>query len=332
MATNWVDFKEIKQTVAIDHVLSRYGIRLRPSGPNQLRGRCPLPTHTSKQSTDSFSVNLVRRAWSCQSLSCADARGGRVGGNVLDLVSVMEGCALREAALRLQAWFGSPALKPQRQAPHPESSTEAESPSNRPLSFVLHNVDWRHPYLATRGISPETARAFGLGLYRGTGFLQGRVVVPIHNERNEVIAYVGRAVDDEDPKYRFPAGFKKSQVLYNLNRAIHTGNRTVIAVEGFFDTLKVHQAGHSAVVALMGSTLSAHQAQLLASHFDHVVLMLDGDLAGQQGAATAARSLQPRVNVTVIRLAPGVQPDQLAPTELNRLLRSFNHEIHALDR
>lgn len=332
MTTDWVDFKQIKQNVAIDRVLARYGIRLRPAGPNQLRGRCPLPTHTSKQSTDSFSVNLARGAWSCQSLSCADARGGRVGGNVLDLVAVMEGCSLREAALRLQAWFGSPALNPQQQASHPEPSTEGESPSNRPLSFVLQNVDWRHPYLATRGVSAETARAFGLGLYQGDGFLRGRLVIPIHDERNELIAYVGRAVDNEDPKYRFPAGFRKSQILYNLNRAIHTGDRTVIVVEGFFDTIKVHQAGHSAVVALMGSTLSARQAQLLASHFDHVLLMLDGDLAGQQGAATVARSLQSKVNLTEIRLAPGVQPDQLASHEINHLLRSFTHEIHALER
>jgi DNA primase len=331
MTNDWVDFREIKQTVAINQVLSHYGIKLRPAGPNQLRGRCPLPTHTSKQSADSFSVNLARRAWSCQSLSCTEARGGRVGGNVLDLVSAIEGCSIREAALRLQAWFGSLALNPQRQAPI-QPSTEPIDPPNRPLGFVLHNVDWRHPYLASRGITSETARSFGLGLYQGTGFLKGRVVVPIHNECDELIAYAGRAVDGEEPKYRFPAGFRKSQVLYNLNRAIHTGNRTVIAVEGFFDTLKVHQAGHSAVVALMGSTLSARQAELLASHFHQVLLMLDGDLAGQQGAEAAAHSLQPKVDVSVIRLSPGVQPDQLASNELNHLLRGLTNEIHPLER
>jgi DNA primase len=77
-----------------------------------------------------------------------------------------------------------------------------------------------------------------------------------------------------------PAGFRKSLVLFNLHRALATGSRNVIVVEGFFDTLAVHQAGYPAVAGLMGSTLSRYQADLLATHFDRVVLMLDGDEAG----------------------------------------------------
>jgi DNA primase len=96
----------------------------------------------------------------------------------------------------------------------------------------------------------------------------------------ELIAYAGRAINGEEPKYRFPAGFRKSLVLFNLHRALATGSRNVIVVEGFFDTLAVHQAGYPAVVGLMGSTLYRYQADLLATHFDRVVLMLDGDEAG----------------------------------------------------
>jgi hypothetical protein len=103
---------------------------------------------------------------------------------------------------------------------------------------------------------------------------------PIHNNRGELIAYAGRAINGEEPKYRLPAGFRKSLVLFNLHRALATGSRNVIVVEGFFDTLAVHQAGYPAVVGLMGSTLSRYQADLLATHFDRVVLMLDGDEAG----------------------------------------------------
>jgi DNA primase len=56
--------------------------------------------------------------------------------------------------------------------------------------------------------------------------------------------------------YRFPAGFRKSLLLFNLHRVLATGVSTVVVVEGFFDALAVHQAGYPAVVGLMGSSLS----------------------------------------------------------------------------
>src|ERR1035438_4039754 len=99
------DFKRLKQRISIDHVLSRYGVRLRSVGPHTLCGPCPLPTHTSRQSRPSFSVNLSLQVWSCHSASCIAARGGRLGGHVIDLVAIMERCRLPEAGLRLQDWF-----------------------------------------------------------------------------------------------------------------------------------------------------------------------------------------------------------------------------------
>jgi len=80
-----------------------------------------------------------------------------------------------------------------------------------------------------------------LGLYTGKGLLRGRIVIPIHNASGELIAYAGPAIDGQEPKYRFPAGFRKSLVLFNLHRAIATNGKTMIAVEGFFDTIAVHQ-------------------------------------------------------------------------------------------
>jgi DNA primase len=116
-------------------------------------------------------------------------------------------------------------------------------------------------------VSRRTARTFGIGFYAGKGLLRGRIVIPIHNESGELIAYAGRAIDEKEPKYRFPAGFRKSLVLFNLHRVLATKTRTVIVVEGFFDTTAVHQAGYP-VMGLMGSTISRHQADLLAGHFD----------------------------------------------------------------
>src|SRR5437870_8687799 len=80
MHLNQVDFQQLKERVSIEQVLSHYGLRLNPAGPGNLRGPCPLPTHTSRASTDSFSVQLVRNVWSCHSASCMAARQVRSEG------------------------------------------------------------------------------------------------------------------------------------------------------------------------------------------------------------------------------------------------------------
>ena len=310
------DFQSLKQ-IPIDQVLARYGVKLRPAGPHTLYGACPLPTHTSRQSRESFSVNLSRRVWSCHSASCIAAREGRIGGHAIDLVARMERCGLRQAGLRLQDWFGGRATDPP--AVREPARTSAPAASNPPLGFTLQGIDTRHPYLAQRGISPATARLFGVGMYRGNGFLAGRCVIPIRDEQSRLVAYAGRAVNGQLPKYRFPAGFRKSHVLFNLDLAKHTGGSIVIVVEGFFDALKVYQAGH-AVVALMGTSFSQHQSDLLAGYFPRVTLMLDGDPPGRRAADVIAQFLPAKMTVAKVELPPGVQPDQLSSTEINSLL------------
>ena len=232
-----------------------------------------------------------------------------MGGHVIDLVAILERCGLREAGLRLQDWFSVRASHP---APvrAPAMASSAAEP-NRPLGFALQGIDTRHPYLAQRGISPATARLFGVGMYHGNGFLAGRCVIPIRDEKSQLVAYAGRAVNGEEPKYRFPAGFRKSQVLFNLDRAMQTGGRNVIVVEGFFDALKVHQAGHPAVVALMGSSFSQRQSELLLSHFASVTLMLDGDEAGRRATEIIVQLLRPKVPVHKVDTA---KPCATGPT------------------
>jgi DNA primase len=100
--SQWVDFRELKQSIGIEQVLAAYRIELKPVGRHQLRGCCPLLTHGSERSRRSFSVDTAKNVWACHSVSCCEAREGRVGGNVLDLVAALEGCTLRDAALRLQ--------------------------------------------------------------------------------------------------------------------------------------------------------------------------------------------------------------------------------------
>ena len=311
------DFRSLKQRIPIDHVLARYGVRLRSVGPHTLYGACPLPTHTSRNSRQSFSVNLSLQVWSCHSASCIAARGGHLGGQVIDLVAIMERCGLREAGLRLQDWFSVHASHPAPVRALTLACSAAQP--NRPLGFALQGIDTRHPYLAQRGISPATARLFGVGIYDGHGFLAGRCVIPIRDEKGQLVAYAGRAVNGEEPKYRFPPGFRKSQVLFNLDRAMRTASCNVIVVEGFFDALKVHQAGHT-VVALMGASFSQRQSELLLSHFASATLMLDGDETGRRATEFIVQLLIAKLPIHKVELPNHIQPDQLSSAEINVLV------------
>jgi DNA primase len=329
MPAERVDFKSVKAKVSMETVLSHYDVRLRRVGVDEFRGKCPLPTHSSARSNDSFSVSFTRSVWSCQSASCIAARSGRVGGNVFDFVAEMERCSTREAALRLDRSLAEnllPLATPANKEPVPYTS------ENRPLSFTLRNIDHQHSYVISRGLSEHTARYFGVGYYDGNGFLRGRVVIPIHNEHGELVAYSGRAIDQTEPKYRLPAGFRKSHLLFNLHRAIRKGDRTLILVEGFFDTFKIHQAGHHNVAGLMGSKLSDRQADLIGTYFDQVILMLDADGAGKAATVAAATALSSILAVQIVELVSGTQPDQLASEEINQLLGGFAHEVPTPDR
>jgi len=326
---DWVSFDEIKKTVTLQMAIEHYGIPLRRVNANTLRGKCPLPAHGSEKSNESFTATLnkgVGGAWACQSQSCIKTRG-RVGGNVLDFVAAMEQCSVRDAAIKLQLWFLVPAAgktrAPVGKEPKHKSVSEngngvGESESNKPLTFTLQNIDHTHAYLGERGVAEETAKTFGVGFFVGKGSMHDRIVIPIHNPEGELVAYAGRSIDGSEPRYRFPAGFHKSLELFNLHRV--RGGLSVVLVEGFFDCMKVTQAGYSCI-ALMGSTMSKAQEGLIEKYFAHVVVMLDGDDAGRVAAEGIVDRLQRILyQVQLVELQNGVQPDQLSADELHRLL------------
>ena len=311
---DWVDFGAVKQAVSLEAVLQHYQVAGLRRRRDQLAGRCPI--HRGRRD-DSFRASLRKNAFHC--FAC------QAGGNVLDFVAAMEQSSIREAALRLQQWFGigapgeSPVLTVRRRAGEGQLVREKEI-VNPPLPFALTGVDLDHPYLAQRGIDRVTAAAFGIGFYAGPGLLSGRIVIPIRNARGQIVAYAGRALDGRLPKYKLPAGFRKSRELFNLHRAAATGSPRVIVVEGYFDCLRVHQAGLPWVVALMGSSLSAEQENALLERFDYVVLVLDGDAAGRAATRTMAARLSGKCSLALVSVPDGAQPDQLSLAAIQELL------------
>jgi DNA primase len=311
MSQDWVEFAAVKAAVSLEMVFRLYRVDgLRSTRPGQLRGCCPM--HRAG-GDDAFHANLTKNAFQC--FYC------QAGGNVLDFVAAMEKCSIRQAALWLQRRFDVRGVPDWNGAGIEKRKLVPKKVEvNLPLRFRLQGVNPCHPYLGQRGITSATARYFGAGLFAGPGLMRGRIVIPIQDELGRTVAYAGRSLDGQAPRYKLPAGFRKSAVLFNLHRAAASGCDDAVVVEGFFDCMKVHQAGFASVVALMGTTLSAQQAMLLRARFGGLVLLLDGDAAGQRGANAIAAQLRDAGHVEVLELPAGAQPDQLSSREIRQLL------------
>lgn len=341
----FVDFRAVKAAITMEQVLDHYGILDQfKRGADSLNGPCPI--HRGSNPTQ-FRVSLSKNIWNCFS------KCGR-GGNALDFIAKMEDAGIHAAALKAIEWFNldpdamsadreetEPAEKSGPESkPAPKSATTSKPTANAdslenggrpqgpntPLKFRLDKLEREHPYLTQeRGLTLETIIDFGVG-FCSKGMMADRIAIPIHNAKGEVMAYAGRfigAPPEGAPKYKLPPGFKKSQELFNADRAFKESGPLVI-VEGFFGCMKLHQAGHRKVVALMGSTLSTTQESLIEQHTDRhsqVIVMLDEDEAGRTGREDIAVRLARFVFVKVHAFEQeGQQPDSMSAEELQQFI------------
>jgi DNA primase len=180
--------------------------------------------------------------------------------------------------------------------------------------------------VASKGLSVESFRAAGLlkardnapGLYDA---MRHRLIFPIHDQIGRVVGFGGRRINDEDePKYlNSPesAIFDKSTTLYALHQAAQAVRVTRVAIvtEGYMDAIACHQAGVNNAVATLGTALTTGNARVLKRLCDTVVLLFDGDEAGQRAAERAVEVFfaEP-VDVRIATLAPftdAKDPDEL---------------------
>lgn len=291
-----LDFDKIKRELPIERVLSKYDlhVNLKRSG-SQLHGSCPVHGGDNPRA---FSVSLEKNLWNCFT-HCR-------GGSVIDLLMAIEKVDARGAAKIGYNMLGI--------GIQDASSFDSRL---RPLQFRL-SLEHDHPYLKERNVDPKTARYFDIG-YCSKGIMTGRVAIPIHDPRGKLVAYCGRSIDDAQSKYRFPRGFEKSRIVYNLNRVQQIKSREIVVVEGFFDVLALYRSGIESV-ALMGSSVSAHQQEQLLSLEQRLTLMLDGDDAGRRGMAKALETLQKSRPIKAVYLPEGIQPEHLGSRYLREIL------------
>lgn len=148
----------------------------------------------------------------------------------------------------------------------------------------------------------------------------GRLIYPVINAMDEVIAFGGRVLQKTDfAKYKNTKEtilFNKSKTLYNLNllKKLRKSQtiKEVIMVEGYMDTISLYQAGFKNVVASMGTSLTQDQARLIKRYTDTVLISYDGDGAGQKANMRGLDVLKGEgINVKVVPLPDGLDPDDV---------------------
>ena len=337
--SQFVDFKAVKAAITMEQVLDHYGLMDKfKRGTDSLNGPCPI--HKGSNPTQ-FRASMSKNIWNCFS-KCA------CGGNVLDFIAKMENVSIHAAALKAIEWFnlnpeamsadsgqeaGESEAAPkssdtQRPKPAPKPAPVVENGApNKPLQFRLDKLQREHPYLTQeRGLTLETIIDFGIG-YCSKGMMADRIAIPIHNVKGEVVAYAGRfpgePPDEDTPKYKLPPGFRKSQELFNIDRAVREWpDKPLVIVEGFFDCMKLHQHGYCRSVALMGNTMSTTQEELIRQFTDsksHVIVMLDENDAGRAGREDIACRLSKFCYVRVHQFdKPDMEPEHLTAEEVQQ--------------
>jgi DNA primase len=311
----------VKQQADIVRVVGEY-VRLKKSGQN-FTGLCPF--HSEK--TPSFAVHPVKQIYHC--FGCGV--GGDVFKFVMEVEKLSFPEAVRAVAEKCGIPIPRPRERTpeekqatQQRAALVELHREAAAFFERQLETTAEGRAAR-AYLEDRGLDSEAIGHFGLGYAPSTGDalvrhfkekyaeklleLSGlavrdpsghlydrfrrRIMFPIANESGKVVAFGGRALGDDLPKYlNSPETliYSKSKVLYHLDRAKEAIRQRdlVVLVEGYMDTIGVARAGVLNVVASCGTSLTETQVKLVGRFTRHVVVNYDPDAAGQ---AATERSL-----------------------------------------
>ncbi len=334
--------QQLKASVDITAVIGEY-VRLRKASGNRYQGLCPF--HTEK--TPSFSVYTDIQAYKC--FGCGET------GDVIKFVEKLENISFWEALKSLAERNNIPMPKRSGDN-DPEAKLRAVIYEMHEIAASVFQASYRSPvaaeareYVAHRGLTTALVEQFGLGFAEGSGqaltrkfrergfapeqmeasglvrrrddgssydYFRGRLIFPIHSESGKVVAFAGRALKDEEPKYlnspQTPI-YRKSDVLYNLNRARNPIRKFehAILVEGYMDVIGVFSAGIEQVVASCGTALTSSQVRCLKRHSGRIVVNFDPDRAG---AAAAERSIQmfldEGLHVRVLELEGGLDPDE----------------------
>lgn len=311
---------EIRNSNDIVDVISQYVV-LKRSGRNFF-GLCPF----HREKSPSFSVSPDKQIFHC--FGCG------AGGNVIHFVSKIENLDFRQTieSLAERAGITLPTLE-NGQDNEKIRLKEKVYQINKITAQFFHenlykpNAKLAQEYVKKRKLDNATLKTYSIGfstnfdeLYRELkkqGFtdeeilasslvnqsskgqfydrFKSRLMFPIKDVQDRVIAFGGRVLDDSKPKYiNSPENivYSKGRQLFGLNIAKKSGSDKLIIVEGYMDAISLHQRGITNVVASLGTALTEQQGRLLRKYASQIIIGYDADGAGQAATIRGMEILQ----------------------------------------
>lgn len=331
--------EEIKNSNDIVDVISQY-VNLKRSGRNFF-GLCPF----HKEKSPSFSVSPDKQIFHC--FGCG------AGGNVIHFISKIENADFKEAIgiLANRAGIELPTLNNYEDNKTALLKSKVYEINQIAAEFYHQNLykptsKIGQEYIKKRKLDNRTLKSFLIGysgnfdeLYRNLkqkGFTEEeilasslvnktddgkyidrfrkRVMFPIQDTRNKVIAFGGRVTDDSKPKYiNSPENivYSKGRHLFGLNVAKRGELKNIIIVEGYMDAISLYQRGITNVVASLGTALTEAQGRLLRRYSERVTIGYDSDGAGQAATLRGLEILQNiGCDVRILQISGAKDPDE----------------------
>lgn len=331
--------EEVSRSNDIVDVISQY-VHLKRKGRNYF-GVCPF--HSEK--SPSFSVSPDRQIFKC--FGCG------VGGTAYTFLMKIEGISFKEAVEQLaeRANIQLPKLESNVDTAKEELKEKVLKINEFTAEYYHQNLykptaKIAQEYVKKRKMNRETLESYRIGfsgkydeLYKalknqGFGekeilesnlvrkndkgryydFYQERLMIPICDVRGKVIAFGGRALGDENPKYMNSPDtivYNKGRHLFGLNLAKKDCAKRLLIVEGYMDVISLHQRGITNVVGSLGTALTEQQGWLLRKSTEQIILGFDADNAGQTAVARSMEILQKMgCDMRVLQIEGAKDPDE----------------------
>lgn len=339
------DFPEkLTSSISLSEVIAKR-VNLKQHGKEYM-GLCPF--HNEK--TPSFTVNDQKGFYHCF--------GCQAHGNAIDFVMQTEGMEFKDSVVKLAKDFAIEIPWQESKIKSPKYTKidreyellekicqifqenlfesvglnarkylqnrgfNQEIIENFRLGYAINSYDFLHQKLIKNGFSESELLKSGIIAKNNNAKLydkfRNRVVFPILDKKNRVIAFGGRVLDDSLPKYLNSAEtdiFKKNQTLYNISNARKAifDEKFVVVVEGYADVLALSAAKIDNVVAGLGTALSVNHLNDLFRISNKIVLCFDGDSAGINAAKRASEIALPIIsankNINFVFLPDKLDPD-----------------------
>lgn len=330
---------QLLNSISISDIVGKY-VELKQSGANFF-GLCPF--HQEK--TPSFSVNNQKRIYHCFGCGASgSALNFLMNYKELPFKKALVELA-QEAGISLPSNFNLKKIKKQesekeklvalhqRAAQVYHQALLKSSPTGQDYLFKQRSFSsqiiqrfylgyapskWDTLFQLFKEAPPillEKSGLFGKGKQGFYDRFRDKIIFPIFDVKGQVIAFGSRVLDDSKPKYinspETPI-FKKKEVLYGLNLAVESLRKKGFAyvVEGYIDTIAMHQAGFNNTVAPLGTAFSQSHIQVLSRYAQEAVLLFDGDDAGKKAAFRSLdEALSVGFSVKIVNLPNNLDPD-----------------------